>query len=71
MYRYYDVQVLCDPHFSYLLPPLPDIDECVKDPDACGQNCTNTNGSFVCSCGMGYILNEDGITCDGMYVEIL
>ena len=26
---------------------------------ACAQNCSNTNGSFVCSCGVGYVLADD------------
>ncbi|XP_068721857.1 uncharacterized protein [Montipora capricornis] len=29
----------------------------------CGQICTNTPGSFICSCGIGYRLASDGISC--------
>ena len=32
--------------------------------------CTNTNGSYVCSCNDGYILNDDGLTCDGIIMHI-
>ena len=44
---------------------LKDIDECAVNNGGCDQNCTNTEGSFYCSCQMGYNLNEDGRTCDG------
>lgn len=42
-----------------------DVDECMMQPP-CEQICNNTVGSFVCSCGVGYTLNADGVTCDGM-----
>ena len=35
------------------------------DTDGCDQICTNNVGSFNCSCMMGYVLNDDGNTCDG------
>ena len=45
-----------------------DIDECSTNNDGCGHNCTNTVGSFSCSCLPGYTLNSaDHKTCDGMY----
>ena len=31
----------------------------------CAQNCSNTNGSFVCSCGVGYVLADDDLDCLG------
>ncbi|XP_070175505.1 uncharacterized protein [Littorina saxatilis] len=40
-----------------------DDDECASSP--CGQNCTNTEGSYVCSCGPGYRLDPVSATrCD-------
>ncbi|CAL1547123.1 unnamed protein product, partial [Lymnaea stagnalis] len=41
-----------------------DVDECAL-PDACpeGQLCENTNGSFTCSCPIGYIM-EGGFCKD-------
>ena len=27
--------------------------------------CTNTDGSFECSCGTGYSLSSDSLSCDG------
>ncbi|XP_060573878.1 fibrillin-1-like [Ruditapes philippinarum] len=44
-----------------------DIDECSVDyseADKCEQNCTNTDGSFKCSCFNGYDLNSDRRSCD-------
>lgn len=42
-----------------------DIDECVKEKDNChvDANCTNTEGSFYCTCHTGYY--GDGVMCDG------
>ena len=42
-----------------------DIDECSSSP--CNHTCTNTVGSFVCSCNDGYELDDDGTTCNGMF----
>ena len=47
-----------------------DIDECTNNP--CEHNCTNTDGSFMCSCYHdGYELDENGINCTGMQVHKL
>ena len=40
-----------------------DIDECADNTDGCDQTCTNTMGSFVCSCDSGFTLSSDGRTC--------
>jgi len=42
-----------------------DVDECAMNIDNCSQhaNCTNTPGSFNCTCHNGY--SGDGITCPG------
>ena len=42
-----------------------DIDECTEGSDQCTQNCNNTIGSYVCSCDEGFIIDVDGLTCDG------
>ena len=53
-----------------LSPPLkhsvffPDIDECTGVND-CQQICTNTAGSYTCSCESGFVLFENGHTCNG------
>lgn len=44
-----------------------DVDEC-EDPDVCSMNanCTNTIGSYFCTCEEGYTGN--GTECEGMYM---
>ena len=29
------------------------------------KTCTNQNGTYFCTCDVGYALNGDGHTCDG------
>ncbi|XP_071101363.1 uncharacterized protein [Haliotis cracherodii] len=38
-----------------------DIDECGKN--LCSQTCNNTDGSYVCSCYIGFKLSQDKQTC--------
>ena len=44
---------------------ITDINECGTDNGGCAQNCTNTDGSYNCSCASGYVLDEDGHACNG------
>ena len=46
-----------------------DIDECSENTGNCSQMCTNTDGYFTCGCNNGYLLDTDGTTCNGMYIE--
>ena len=46
------------------IPFLTDINECIEGTSGCAHNCTNTIGSYNCSCGAGLILtNQD--ECEG------
>ena len=42
-----------------------DIVECDENNGGCSQICTNTEGSFECSCRNGYVLESDGHNCSG------
>ena len=44
-----------------------DINECAEGADGCAQTCTDTEGSYTCSCGVGYELGHDQHGCDGQY----
>ena len=42
-----------------------DIDECEQGSAGCDHNCTNTPGSYFCTCMNGYALESDKHTCTG------
>ena len=56
-------------HIHTLLLPIVDINECNGAADNCDDNadCTNTDGSYRCSCKPGF--SGDGISCEGMFVN--
>ena len=56
--------LLCTVASIYTSLCATDIDECAADTDGCDQVCTNTPGSFECSCNSGFSLSTDGRTCD-------
>ena len=47
------------------LSSITDVNECATDNGNCGQFCTNTVGSYTCSCNTSYSLNADARTCAG------
>ena len=49
---------------------LLDIDECAEDNGGCSHTCTNTGGSFKCSCPDGYLLLDDEKNCSGTCTTI-
>ena len=52
-----------------MLPCSTDINECNNVPSPCEDICTNTPGSYECSCSnLGDIVTEGG-DCVGMYVQ--
>ena len=53
---------------NVFFPSRLDIDECSADTSPCDRNanCTNSNGSYSCTCKQGYA--GDGITCTGLYL---
>nr|CAD7456484.1 unnamed protein product [Timema tahoe] len=42
-----------------------DVNECARDNGGCAQYCSNSRGSFRCSCRLGYALDVDGSSCIG------
>ena len=42
-----------------------DIDECSENNGDCDQFCTNEEGSYRCSCALGYQLKPDNKSCLG------
>lgn len=50
---------------------ITDIDECALEVDRCEQNCHNMIGSYMCDCGEGYIVDDDGLGCEGGYGILL
>ena len=49
---------------------ISDIDECDGYND-CHQMCTNTEGSYYCSCNTGFVLEADNRTCRGYCLAML
>ena len=43
-----------------------DVDECHTDNGGCNQTCTNTHGSYICSCIGLYTLDDDQHGCIGI-----
>ena len=56
-------------YWFHLIDVDVDIDECAVNNGNCSENanCTNTHGSFDCTCNSGY--TGDGYTCIGMSTE--
>ena len=50
----------------YVMCTTVDINECEGYND-CHQICTNTDGSYYCSCDTGFVLAADNRTCQGYY----
>ena len=50
--------------------PHADRNECALFRGGCQHTCTNTEGSYNCSCFPGYTLKEDGFSCQGMKIIV-
>lgn len=46
-----------------LISPVLDVDECVESNGSCLDACENVEGSYVCSCSVGYTLAADLRSC--------
>ena len=54
--------ILCAYHYPHSDTNVA-IDECSSNNGGCDHICTDTAGSFECSCNTGYALTADGLTC--------
>ena len=45
------------------LPLYIDVNECSDSNGGCQHNCTNTIGSYYCSCAAGYSLDDNDHRC--------
>ena len=55
---------------TYMHCSLADIDECAVNNGSCVDVCTNTNGSYFCSCNAGSLLGANAKTCTGKWTQI-
>ena len=53
--------------YIYVMCTTVDINECEGYND-CHQICTNTEGSYYCSCDAGFELAADNRSCTGMWL---
>ncbi|XP_066300830.1 E-selectin-like [Branchiostoma lanceolatum] len=59
-----------DRTWSSNVPSCNDIDECSAANGGCDHACTNTAGSFQCSCVVGFNLNVDSHSCDAQAFKV-
>ena len=55
--------------FLHLISLCADINECSSNNGGCAHTCTNSPGSFQCSCRTGYTLAGNGKSCNGKQVD--
>ena len=61
----YCIQYSVFGHVLWVILFIEDINECNTGNGNCSQVCSNTIGSYMCSCMTGYVLNADGRGCRG------
>ena len=44
-----------------------DVNECEMSNGGCQHQCKNTNGSYLCQCNGGFLLDSNGKTCTGKF----
>ena len=66
----YVLTMATDKRYVYVTCTYADINECSEDTDGCAHTCSNTVGSYSCSCNTGYRLASDNHACNGMLFKI-
>ena len=59
-------KVYTTPHSIPSFVPVSDFNECLSGVSNCSQLCNNTDGDYHCLCYHGYLLDGDGVTCNGI-----
>ena len=49
---------------------ISDHDECATNVHLCDQMCHNSYSSYYCTCDLGYLVDTDGRTCNGIIVSL-
>ena len=62
---YMYIQCVCEESYALIKYLHTDVNECNDVNGGCHHSCTNTFGSYICSCDPGYLLLEDNSTCEG------
>ena len=55
----------CQAYFVKYLTFVKDVDECDSNPCDNNAACTDTEGSFTCTCNVGF--SGDGLSCSSKY----
>ena len=56
---------MCDSWYWVILYTDANVNECATDNGGCAHICTDTEGSFTCSCNSGFELASNGLSCNG------
>ena len=56
---------------NVVIKNISDVNECQASNGGCEQLCTNTEGSFQCSCRTGYSLSSGGTNCNGKNYKLI
>ena len=64
------MHVYCVPFCYHFFFQIQDINECDTDNGGCDHNCTDSIGSYKCSCDIGYILAAHNHGCNGKSINI-
>ena len=56
---------MCDSWCWVILYTDANVNECATNNGGCAHICTDTEGSFICSCNSGFELANNGLGCNG------
>ena len=56
---------MCDSWCWVILYTGANVNECATNNGGCAHICTDTEGSFTCSCNSGFELASNGLSCNG------